>query len=424
MQTLTAAPRDHLTTAQVAALLHASNLSVDFGADLLDTNLAYLDDLSADVSGGSVDWSLHASIHRTCRLQLSRELAWGNVLVRPWMELSDGATTARWWVGVYAPTTPERAWSGARSGVAATQPGQEPITDTTGEPILDADGYYITVESGIEVLDPPEFKAWEVDGYDRLYLMAREVGADYTVAAGVTYRQALLDVFSAAGLSGVVIDGSAADDVLPAAKSWPLVTEDTGDPDQTDTPVTWLRIVNDLLRAINFRSCWCDEQGRFRCQAYQPPTQAAPEWIFDADDEHLTILGEERRMSEDVWKVPNRWVFRWTNGGTGVEGDGIYTVDESDTVNGDWLGRTLVWTSVVDYEAASQAKLVSLGDRRVADDKRVTTMFDVTTGPFPGADHADVFTYRDVALGERKVQARSWSLPLDGGEMAWSWEGV
>jgi len=381
MQVLNAEPREHLTVEQVTAVIQSADVSFDVGADLLDVNLGYLDDISVDVSGGSVDWGLNNAIHRKVRLQLSRRLNWGNELVRPWMSLTANGVTAKFFVGVFALTTPVR-----------------PIGES------------------------PE--SYEVDGFDRLYLLQRQVGADYTVAIGVTYRQALLDVFEAAGLSGAIIDGSAADNTLPEARNWLLVPDDVSDPDQTDTPVTWLRIVNDLNRAINFRSCWADDRGRFRCQAYQDPAVRAPEFVLDADNRFETIVGENTTMAEDMWKAPNRWVFRWSNGGTGVEGDGVYTVDQSDAVSGDWLGRKLVWTSVVDYEAASQPKLVELGDRRVAADKRIATSFDLTTGPFPAAGHADVFTYRDAAVGSRKVMAISWSMDLAGGDCSWVLEGV
>jgi hypothetical protein len=381
MQTLTADPRDELTEAQVTSVLQASTVEVDFGCDLLDLDLAFVADISDDLVGGTIDWELYRRIHRTCRLRLSRTLTWGVDLVRPWMTLSDGSVTAKWYVGVFMLTTPDRMVG--------------------------------------ESLD-----TYEADGYDRIYLLDRQVGETYTITSGTTYRQALTDVFADAGLSGVLIDGSAADDTLPADRTWSLVAQDMSDPDQTDTPATWLRVVNDLLQAINFRSVWCDELGTFRCQAYQSPTVRATEWTFDADDEYLTIIGEDRRLSEDVWGTPNRWVFRRTNGGTGVEGDGIYTVTNQSDGPTSIDQRGLTWTSVVDYEAASQAKLVELGDRRVEEDRRVTSLLDVTTGPFPGAGHADVYAYEDAEIGDRKVQARSWSMSVDGGDVSWQWEKV
>lgn len=382
MQSLTADPRDEFTTEQITDLLLGAALEVDNGLELLDIDLNLIEDISDALVGGSISWSLKAGIHRTCDLEITTTVQWGAQLVRPYVILSNGATTARWNLGVYMLTTP------------ATRFGSSPRT-------------------------------YSVQGYDRLMLLNREVGADYTVTAGTTYRQALLDAFSAAGLTGVYIEGSAADNALPAAKSWPLVATDEADADQTDTPATWLRVVNDLLQAINFRSVWCNEDGTYQCVAYQAPGDRGPEWTFDADDAHLSIVGEDREQVQDVWDTPNKWVFRWKNGGTGIEGDGVYTVDESDATNGDRLGRKLEWVSVIDYDAASQAKLVELGDRRVAADKRTVTTYELQTGTFPPAGHADIYTYADTELGAaQKVQAIQWKLPLDGGDMDWIWETI
>lgn len=382
MQSLTASPRNGFTTAQITDLLLGPALEVDSGLELLDIDLNLIEDISDGLVDGSIAWSLNAGIHRTCDLEITRALQWGAQLVRPYMILSNGQITARWNLGVYMLTTP------------VVRYGSSPRT-------------------------------YEAQGYDRLMLLNREVGVAYSVASGTTYRQALLNAFSAAGLTGVYIEGSAADNTLPATRSWPLVAKDEADQDQTDTPATWLRVINDLLQAINFRGVWCNEDGIFQCVAYQEPAVRAPEFSFDANDEHISIVGEDREQVQDAWSTPNKWVFRWKNGGTGIEGDGIYTVDESDTVNGDRLGRTLEWVSVIDYEAASQAKLVELGNRRVAADKRVVTTYELTTGTFPPAGHADIYTYADNELGAaQKVQAIRWKLSLNGGDTEWTWEVV
>lgn len=384
MQGLTAPPREVLTVAQVRALLLSEALQVSAGAELLSANLMPVRDLSDDLLGGAIDWNLRANIHGTCDLTLSAALTWGVDLVRPYMTLSDAAVTARFNLGVYALTTPERTV------------GADPVI-------------------------------YAVQGFNRIYLLDREVGADLVLVAGTTYRAALLDVFGQAGLSGVSIDGSAADSTLPATRTWPLVATST-DPDQTKAPVTWLRVVNDLLSAINFRGVWADENGQFRCSAYKAPAQRPSEFEFDADS-GLTIVGAARTVVEDVWRTPNRWVFRQTNRAVGApaptEGDGIYTVVNQSDGATSIDARGLTWTSVVDYEAATHATLVSLGDRRVASDRRVTQQLKVTTGPLPVAGHADVFTYRDLALGaDRKVQAVSWRMDLLGADMSWVWEVI
>lgn len=385
MQRLTTAPRDHLTRQQVTDLLTGDQVEVDFGAELLTSDLTFREDISDDLQSAVVERRMDNRIHGTARLRLSRKLVWGVDLVRTYMSLSDGAIEARFNTGVWMLTTPERV---------------------VGE-------------------DPPTY---DVSGSDRLALLDRQVGDDYTVTAGTVYRDALLQVFTDAGLTGVAIEGTAADDTLPKDKTWPLVAEDTSDPDQTTTPATWLRVINDLLTPINFRGVWADHNGLFRCQAYQPPDRRGVEFSFDTGGVS-TIVGEDRTLISDVWATPNRWVFRQSNRPAGApaptEGDGIYTVDLSDPTDGDWLGRKLVWTKVIDYEAASQAKLVSLGDRRVARDRRTTARLQVDTGPFPAAGHGDVFSFRDRDAGtSQKVQAIGWELDHAGGDTRWDWEEV
>jgi hypothetical protein len=376
--------RDGLTTEQVTALLLSDNLSVTAGCELLTPTLTVREDISADLEGGRIERAVFATIHGTCTLNLARALSWGIDHVRPYMTLSDGSVTARFNCGVYVLTTPERVV------------GSSPET-------------------------------YSVQGYDRVMLLQRQVGAAYTVTAGTTYRTAILNTFTAAGLTGVLIEGSAADSTLPTARTWPLVANNEADPDQTTTPATWLRVINDLLRAINFRGVWADENGLFRCEPYRDPDSRPVEFTFDADSVK-TIVGEQRTLIEDMWATPNRWVFRQTNRAVGApvatEGDGIYTVvnqtDGPTSIN----ARGLTWTSVVDYEAASQAALVGLGNRRVKADRRLTSQLKVTVGPFPCAGHADVYAYRDSAVGNRTVQAVRWSYDLSGSDVQMEWEAV
>jgi hypothetical protein len=383
-------PVESLTDDELHLLLEVHpSPEYDFGCELLNADLSVAEDISADMQvGGDIEWVGHRTVHRRVSgLRLTRSLRWGADLVRPYFVIAAGGVEARWNRGVFIPTVPER-----------------------------------TIGTVPEVHD--------VDGEDRLSLLRREVDAAYTVTAGLTYREMLLTVFTDAGLGTPppLIDGAAADDTIPTSKTYPLVGVNLNDPDpdQESQVVTWLRIVNDLLRAINFRGVWCDENGRFRCLAYQAPSVRPPEWVFDADDEQRTIVGEEQRISENVRDARNKWVFIWTNrpgGAQDVEGDGKYTVDRSDVANGDRLGRTLVYPRRVEVETASQAKLVDYGDRFVGAEIRVPTLRTVETGPFPGAGHFDVFSL--VAEGiTRKVMARSWRMPLAGGNVEWEWEVV
>jgi hypothetical protein len=238
----------------------------------------------------------------------------------------------------------------------------------------------------------------------------------------------LLDAFAAAGLTGALIDGAAADSTLPVSRTWPLVADNQADPDQTSSPVTWLRVVNDLLRAINYRAVWCDEGGRFRCQAYAEPAQRASEFDLTADDVLRTIVGEDRTVVADVWDTPNRWVAIASNPPEGVtpsEANGLVQVRQNltDGPTSQAQRTPAVWSKTFSYEAASAAALSGLIDRRVANDRRMTRTVQMTTGPLPIAGHADIVTLTDsAAVVFGKAQATSWSLPLDGSDMQWSFE--
>lgn len=382
-----------LTDVEVA-LLHADNVEVSAGLEVLRPDLTVREDISDDLVGGTVTRGLLNTIHGTCSLSITRELVWGNDLVRPTMTLTAGDLSARFPLGVYCLTTPERRF------------GEEPMT-------------------------------FEVQGQDRLYWLNRPTGRDWFANAGVTYRQALLDTFVAAGVTGVLIEGAAANSVLPKLKSWPRVRDNQSDPDQTTTSVTWLRVVNDLLQAINFRAVWCDENGLYRCEAYRAPKDQPVRFTFsDRDivgpDARMlqTILGEDRRVIADVWGVPNKWVAIANNPPDGVvptEANGLIQVRENlyDGPTAQINRSPAEWVADLSYDAADATALAGLIDRRVASDLAVTTRYEVTVGPFPAAGHADVYRYVDSAAGvDRRVQLMGYDIDLTGEDTRMTWEAV
>lgn len=385
MQQLTAAPRDGLTADQVVAILSAPALQVGAGLHQLNAGLEQVADLTDDLQAGSVERQMYATVHGTCKLQLARALSWGVDLVRPYMDLSDGTTTARFYLGVFALTTPSTA-----AGVA---------------PVV-----------------------YDVTGYDRLYLLNREVGDSWEAPAGAGVLAEARRAIAAAGLVGVQLDTTAEATVLPTAMSWPLVpaTGGTGG----SGPATWLRVVNDLLASVNYTGLWTDELGIFRSGPYVAPINRQPEWTFDSADPR-TILGARRERTRDVWATPNRWVIVQQNRDaaagppSGTDGsNGLYVVNDVTTPLTGQTARGQVWPRQVAVDAADAASLVAVGDRIVAADKRVTATRTSTTGPFPPAGHFDVFQLNDAELGNARVLASRWALDLGGKDTTWTWEEV
>jgi hypothetical protein len=361
-----------LTDAQ-RALLVARHIEVTAGLELLAADLTVVRDISDVLVGGRVAHNVNARIHGTCTLQLAEELAWGAVLVRPYMKLTDRDVSERFNLGVFALLTPERP-------VAAI---------------------------------PSTF---EVAGYDRLYLLDREVGDSYEVDADVSVVTAIAQVITDSGLTGVLIDETSAG-VLPKPMVWPLVPSADAGP-----PTTWLRIVNDLAASINYRGLWVDQNGLYRTGPYQEPAVRSPEFEFTADDPELTIIGEDRTVIEDQWGRVNRWIFVQQNRSEeAAEDDGVYIIDQSEDT--ELLGG-LIWPKQVTVDVADQASLISYGERVAAAALRQVTTLKVTTGPFPPG-HADIYSYVDVAtIGTGKVQAINWELDFVQGDCRFEWELV
>jgi hypothetical protein len=376
VQRLTAHPREHLTDAAVMEAFTGPKDDWSAGCELLDSQLQVLEDISDDLSDGEIRRNNLDTIHGKCTLSLTREFAWGTALFRPYRVMNG----IRFNLGVYSVVTPEY-----HHGVL-----------------------------------PMEFTC---QGSDRLYLLNREVGDSYEVAANTPYLEAVRQAITDAGLTGVLLDGTAQDKVLPSVRSWPLLPKnDEANRDESSSgPTTWLRVVNDLLKAIGYRGIWADQEGRYRSEPYVPPAQRPSELTLD-EGEYTTIQGPDRRLTRDMWKTPNKWVTVQTNRAEGApaptEGDGIYTIVNQSDGPTSIDQRGLVWARRYEVEAADQASLVAQGNQQMLRDRQITATWDITTAPLPVAGHFDVMTLV-VDGASIKVQAHEWTLPLAGGDMSW-----
>lgn len=356
--------RDGLSADAVRALLAGDSLTVSAGLELLDSSNRLVEDISDDLTRGSVSRNCYGAVHGSCRLQITRALTWGKDRVRPYMTVSDGAISARFNLGVYVLTTP------------TTRRGEEPTT-------------------------------YDVDGYDVLHLLQDGPGDTYVVTAGTTYLQAVRDVVTASGVGATVrLDGTRQDTTVPATMVWALTA---------DGP-SWLDIINDLLAAIGYDRVSADWDGVLRSGPFADPATRPVEWTFDTADDATNIVGENRTLTEDVWSGPNKWRFvRSRMATTPVEGDGLYTVtNQSDGPTSiDSLGRTRI--KVVFLDAADQATFVAQGNKIVAEDRQVTRTFDLNVDPLPALWHRDVVQLVDAGASDKSVIA-AWTLNLDGSQ--------
>lgn len=353
-----------------ALIRDRSAVSFSGGCELLTgMDLMLAADISDDVQSGGVSRASYASMHGSASMIMSRELAWGSALVRPYITITDGIDEARFNLGAYFTNTPER--------------------DLAELPV-----------------------AYDVECEDILSVLDDQVGDAYAVAKGTSYLVAIENLLVSQGVQKYSIDSDASSLVLPTDRVWMF-----------DENTTWLTIINDLLGAIGYAGVWSDWDGMIRCTKYVSPRDRAPEWVYD--DGILTSMLGDRTTKRDYYNAPNRWVFYRTNildGETPVEGNGKYTyVNE---YNGDTSveqrGRTI--TRVVGIDAADHPSLVAAAQRTIDADMSIPTTINVTTFPNPLHWHMDVVRIEDEAYGPpTNALATKWTMALDGSGMAQEW---
>jgi hypothetical protein len=379
MQPPTDGPRAGFTAAQVAYLIENSpSFNTDMGLQLIDMDGNILDDFSEFMSECTVGRSNFATLHGTCTLSLDAALDWGNTIVRPYMTFTGpisstatALTTMVFYLGAYFVDTPEE--------------------DMQAEP-----------------------PTWDATGYDVLSILDDYIGDDYHVDTGVAYLARVEQILLERGVTRYVIDQDASARILASPKVYSL-----------DENPTWLQVVNDLLAGVGYSGIWSDWNGALRCHAYTAPLFRPPEWYLTADVAN-TLLTQRRKRSRDFYDAPNRWVFYQSNvtETQPVDGNGRYEYineDRGETSVEARGGRTITKTPE-GVDVADQASLEAYAQRVIAADMQIPTKVSIDTAPFPLVWHFDKYAVSDPQLGAAvDVVGQSWSLNLNGSDMAHEW---
>jgi hypothetical protein len=357
------------TQDQIATLLQADHIEVDFGAWLWTLDESVSVDITDDIMGGSVSRNCFDTMHGTCRLELTREVDWVNYKLQPYITLKGDGYWEHWFMGMYHPDTPD-----SNLGLLPT--------------------------------------VYSAQGIDKLTLLSRPIGDSYYVASGTAYLDAVATVIADAGITGAaavtLFDTTAADKTLTADMVWIL----------DDAETTYLSVINDLLRAIGYRGLYVGRFGFFIAEPYLAPTYRTPVWTFDLSDAATSLVGEDRGYSEDQFNRTN-WRRAIKTGLTAAPvetaadttTDTQYTIDDSD---GGTQYRRIYYLDVEDGNALYD-ELNRIKNEETQCKRRV----EITTGPMPLIWHFDTVKYKDTEMGsaEVKCQVVAWTYDLATGDM-------
>lgn len=329
--------------------------------DRLNAANTYVEPLEGVVAAASVANNALADIKRTAKFAIvdRGSLNYLSDRIKPWaiLDMPDGGVV-EWPLGVFLLSTPDRALS------------------TVGTVTRD------------------------VTAYDQLVVLRDDkVETRYSVAAGVAYTTAIATLIASVGGIAAAITPSAL--TLPATMEW-------------EPGTSKLRILNDMLGAINYGSAWFNEAGTLICQPYQSPTERPVEYTY-TDRERTSVRRGPATQTLDLFGVANKWVL--------VKGEpdevplvSTYTntseTSPTSTVN---RGRTIV-DFRTEQDAADQATLDAKAARLAFEASQVYEGVKFDTIVMPMHSNADVVALDIPGLSiEAKYSEQSWAFNLEAG---------
>jgi hypothetical protein len=236
----------------------------------------------------------------------------------------------------------------------------------------------------------------EVEAYDGLIVLTDDkVLTRYTVAAGTVYTAAVTTLL-----------GSMPKNVAPSAKTVPATKE-------WDPGTSKLKIINELLGAINYESLSFDEDGRAVAQAYRDPPSRAEEFVYGAGVAGLVVPNVDQEL--DLFDVANAWTL--------VVSDPDRASLVSSYINSDPASPTSTvrrQRTIVDYrteeDAADLAALNAKAARLAFEASQIFEAIDFSTALMPVHSGNDVFriVYPSLAINTKYTE-QSWSLTMQHG---------
>lgn len=379
MQPLTQAPRNLLSPGQVNALLQTMPVvQITYGADLLDMYRNVVQDITEYmVEGSTVSRNNYATIHGTCSLVIASDAPINieSQLVRPWMQLTGEGISAKFYLGVFALSSPT-------------------LDNSTVPSVL------------------------TYAGYDMLFFLNQPIGDTVTFLAGTN------PVNNALQLVGDAISQNPQTDYTPTSVT---LASDASYPFDSSNKHTYLDVINAQLALAGYMGVWADWYGVFQMQPYVTPNKRAFEYTFDLESA-TNIVAEARTSDQDIFDVPN-WFRFVQNGITAPPAEGVnqYTYIDNTVRITSYKSRGYYVKSINFIDAADYTHLVANAQILIDAALNPVETFNVSTSPFPLAWHFDQILMRDpnLAVPLRRVQAQSWQITLDGtADMAWVWESV
>lgn len=354
-------PQGVYTPAEVRDALTAPSGIRDtrYRFELLDSNNVYKKDLDL-VASGEVTNNYLADIKRKAKFSIRDDgsINYLSDRIKPYamLKMSDGGYV-EWPLGVFLLSTPSRSY-----------------------------------QDGAVVLR-------EIQGYDQLLVLQDDkVTARHFVAAGTQYTAAITTLLTGMNLS---LNITASPLTLAVDQEW-------------EPGTSKLKILNELLGAINYESATFNEDGVLVCRPYISPSARASEYTYAVDAD--SVLSGNIEQTLDLYSIPNQWT-RSVSEPDRAPLTSTY-INNSPSSPTSTVNRGRVISDFDTDDAPDQATLNAKTARLGFEASQVYEIVQFETIGMPVHQNNDVFVVEidDLALNAA-FSEHEWSLPLEPGAL-------
>jgi hypothetical protein len=236
----------------------------------------------------------------------------------------------------------------------------------------------------------------EVQAYDPLQVFLDDlVVTRYSVAIGARYTDSVIALL-----------GSIPKTVEPSTKTLAVVME-------WEPGTSKLRIINDLLDAINYESLSFDEEGNAVVRAYRDPASRTEEFVYGDGLAGLVVPDVDQEI--DLFSVPNRWSLTVSDPDRPAITSTYTNSDPGSPTSTVRRGRTIT-DFRLEEDAVDQATLDAKVARLAFEASQLFEAIPFSTALMPIHSGNDVYRIRYAPLAvNSKFTEQSWSLELRAG---------
>jgi hypothetical protein len=240
----------------------------------------------------------------------------------------------------------------------------------------------------------------DIQAFDQtVVLESQSVSQNYYVASGAVYTAAVAELLgNTVGMGAYRITPSTL--TVPVQRMW-------------DAGTSNLRIVNDLLAAINYEPVWFDADGVAIIQPYVPPDSKQPEYEYTSGA--VSVLLPEATEEMDLFKAPNQWVLLVSQPDRPLL-KSVYTNTSASSPTSTVNRGRIITEFHNEQDAATQLVLDAKVQEYAQEAGRRFEQIRFTTAMMPMHVHRDSYRVSYPDLGVEGVYSEiQWSFDLSAG---------